>query len=119
MTKRLGQIVAEGLKEFADDLEKGGKISTRYNMRKVVIDLKPQVYGPDEVRKVREILEASQAVLAVLLGVSVKAVQKWEQGEQAPCAMACRFMDEISSDPDHFKRRLEESIRIKGETTAA
>ena len=71
------------------------------------------------MRRVRQTLEASQGVFAALLGVSVKSVQKWEQGEQTPGAMACRFMDEIAEDPEHFRRRLQESIRTKTETNCS
>lgn len=116
MATRYGKLLTEGLREFADDLQSGKQISARYNLRKVVVDLKPKTYAAEDVRRVREVLEASQSVFAALLGVSVKSVQKWEQGEQAPGPMACRFMDEIAEDPEHFRRRLQASIRMKTET---
>ena len=116
MATRFGKLLTEGLREFADDLESGKQISARYNMRKVVVDLKPKTYTAEDVRRVREVLDASQSVFAALLGVSVKSVQKWEQGEQAPGPMACRFMDEIAEGPEHFRRRLQACIRMKTET---
>ena len=60
-------------------------------------------------------LSASQSVFAILLEAWVKTVQKWEQGEQAPGPMACRFTDEISQNPEHFRHRIEESIKVKQE----
>lgn len=112
---RLGKIVADGLKEFAEDLTANEKVSTKYNMRRVVVDLQPETYGPNEVRDIRRTLNASQSVFAMLLGVSVKSVQKWEQGETTPSSMACRFMDEIAQSPEHFRHRIEESIKVREE----
>jgi HTH-type transcriptional regulator/antitoxin HigA len=58
----------------------------------------------------RKVLNASQALFAQFLGVSVKAVRKWESG-QAPSEMACRFMDEIRRNPKYWHKRLRESMR--------
>ena len=49
----------------------------------------------------------------MFLGVSVKTVQAWEQGLQTPPKMACRFMDEIRHDPEHWIERLKEAICVK------
>lgn len=119
MEKTLGQTIADGLEEFADDLDRGATISKKYNLRKIIVDLKPRTYRPDDVRRVRSLLGASQAIFAILVGVSVKTVQKWEQGENEPCNMACRFMDEIESNPAHFKERIEEHIQCRDGLTPA
>lgn len=113
MDKRLGQIVSEGLREFTEDLKSSAPISTKYNLRRVIVDLEPQHYEAEDVQRIRKLLDASQSVFARLLGVSVKAVQKWEQGEQTPKDIAARFMDEIAADPEHFRKRLCESVHVK------
>ena len=113
MGKRLGEIIVEGFKEFNDDLEKKGSISTKYNLRRVVVDLEPQCYSGDDVKRVREAIDASQTVFALLLGVSVRTLQKWERDENRVPPMAARFMDEINADPEHFITRLETYIQVK------
>jgi len=60
------------------------------------------------VKKVRELLGASQVVFALFLGASPKTVQAWEQGLLAPNRMARRFMDEIQRHPDIHRSRLRE-----------
>ena len=59
------------------------------------------------MRRVRELLGASQGVLARFLGVNVNTVQSWEQGKRRPQPIACRFLTEIESDPDYWRRRVE------------
>lgn len=62
-------------------------------------------YGPDDVRRVRELLDMSQVVFARFLGVGPNTVRSWEQGSRPPSAIARRFMTEIEADPDHWRRR--------------
>lgn len=86
----------------------------QFNGRRFVLDLEPMEYGPAEVRRVREeILHVSQAIFARFLGVSVKTVHAWEQGENTPADIAARFMDEIQSDPTYWQKRLFDHIRPK------
>jgi putative transcriptional regulator len=77
------------------------------------MDLQPMPYNPKAVKQTRQLLSASQAVFAMFLGVNIKTLQAWEHGKTAPPKMACRFMDEIRRDLDHWKARLEESITVK------
>ncbi len=41
---------------------------------------------PEDIRKIRETSQVSQAVFVVLLTTSVMTVQKWEMGQNAPPA---------------------------------
>ena len=106
-------MLVEGLEEFADSLEAGEDITRRFNCRKVVLDLQPTSYDKKLVKETRVMLGASQAIFAQFLGVSVKTVSAWEQGKKEPSEIACRFMDEIRHDSEHWQERLRESVRPK------
>jgi putative transcriptional regulator len=102
--------LVEGLEEFVSDLKSGTPIEKKYTCRRIILDLEPQAYTAKDVKSTRKLLNASQALFAQFLGVSVKAVRKWESG-QAPSEMACRFMDEIRRNPEYWHKRLRESMR--------
>ncbi len=77
----LGAEMLAGLSAFAGALESGEPIEKRYTVRTVRLDLEPKPYGPDDVKRMRGLLKASQALFAKFLGVSVKAVRAWEHGK--------------------------------------
>jgi putative transcriptional regulator len=104
--------LAEGLEGFLADLKTGKPIEKKYTCRRVVLDLKPRAYTPEQVKATRQLLNASQEIFSQFIGVSVKAVRKWESGH-APSDMACRFMDEIQRNPEYWRSRLRESIKVR------
>ncbi len=106
----VAQKIVEGLQEFTDALESGKPVSEQMTCRKVVLKLKPTAYSPECVKQIRGLLKVSQPLFAQFLGVSTKTVQKWERGEEAPRPIACRFMDEIRSCPEHWRARLAKCI---------
>jgi DNA-binding transcriptional regulator YiaG len=63
-----------------------------------------------DVKRLREVLGVSQAVLAAFLGVNVNTVQSWEQGKRLPQPIACRFLAEIESDPAYWRFRIGRSV---------
>lgn len=101
-----GDEIVEGLKEFTDALESREPIGEKFTMRKVILDLRPTTYTPQEVKRARRLLGASQAVFAEFIGVSVSTVRAWEQGENPVTGAAARLMDEIRHDPVAWRRRL-------------
>ena len=109
----VGKKIIEGLREFTDALEGNERIADKFTCRKVVLDLHPMSYSPRTVQSTRKLLGASQAIFAQFLGVSVKTVCAWEQGLSTANDMACRFMDEIRRNPDYWRRRLRESVKVK------
>jgi putative transcriptional regulator len=111
--KSVGKQIIEGLQAFAEALEKDDVISEKFTCRQVTIDLRLVPYKPDAVKATRELLRVSQGLFAQFLGVSVKTVRAWEQGRIEPSDMACRFMDEIQRNPDYWRKRLRESVRVK------
>lgn len=102
----------EGLEGLAHDLKGNDELPDKYTFRRLVLDLDPQMYGPDEVRATRKLLKASQSLFAQFLGVSPKTVRAWEQGKKVS-DLASRFMDEIQRNPDYWLKRLRESARVK------
>jgi putative transcriptional regulator len=102
--------IIEGLEEFTKALKSGKALTEKFNVRRVVLDLKPKSFTPEMVKKTRGLLSASQAVFALFLGVSVKTVQAWEQGLLSPNRIACRFMEEILKNPEVYQRRFREII---------
>ena len=105
--------IIKRLEEFADVLKNGQPISDKFTCRKVELELQPQSYSPDLVKQTRNLLNTSQAVFALFLGVSVKTVRRWEQGENTPSDIACRFMDEIRANPEYMFERLRSIVRVK------
>jgi putative transcriptional regulator len=94
------------LNQFADDLEAGVPIESKYTVRQVRVIPQPRPYSPAKVRAVRELIGASQEVFAQLLAVSPMTVRSWEQGVREPSPMARRFLDEIEMSPGHFRGRI-------------
>jgi putative transcriptional regulator len=116
MKKRSNEItgkIVQSLSELASALATGESIGHKFTCRRITLDLEPIPYNPLTVKATRQLLRVSQAVFAMFLGVKISTVQGWEQGKQAPSDMACRFMDEIQRDPDHWRQRLRNLIKIK------
>jgi putative transcriptional regulator len=113
MRESVGKKIIEGLKEFTEALENDERIAEKFTCRKVTLDLLPVPYSPKTVKSTRKLLMVSQGVFAQFLGVSVKTVRAWEQGRTVVGDMACRFMDEIQRNPEYWRKRLRESIRVK------
>lgn len=101
------------LEGFVGALQRKESIVERFTVRQVDLDLKPTSYGPQQVRETRKLLAMSQSVFAKFLGVSISTVRAWEQGVNVPSDMASRFMDEIRSDPEHWRNRLRDLVIAK------
>jgi putative transcriptional regulator len=111
--------VLERLQHFAEALARGEKITESFPSRQLVLDLKPLPYTPQGVQEIRRILGVSQAVLAQLLGTSVRTVQAWERGANKPSEMACRWLDEIKRNPDYWIERIKQAAVPKVRKRAA
>lgn len=102
----VGEKILGRLKDFTEALETSDTIPKRFTCRTVKLNLEPTPYNPERVKKARETLNASQAIFAQFLGVSVGAVRDWEQGAKLPREVACRLIDEILRDPKYWRTRL-------------
>jgi putative transcriptional regulator len=102
----LGEELIAGLKGFAETLEAGTPIESRYTVQTVTLDLETKPYSAQDLKAARKTLNVSQAILAKFLGVSVKTVSAWEQGAKSIPTIACRYLDDILADPQIFYRRV-------------
>jgi putative transcriptional regulator len=109
----VGSRIIERLEGFKNALKSGQRISERFTCRKVVLDLDPPAYGPEQVKHTRELLNVSQALFAKFLGISASTVRAWEHGTNVPSAMARRFLEEIRRDPQHWIKRLKSAVVYK------
>ena len=69
------------------------------DLRVTEIPAPPKRMKPEEIRRIRESLKASQAVFASFLCVSTKAVQAWEQGVRRPQSTALRLLEIAKKNP--------------------
>jgi putative transcriptional regulator len=113
MKPSVADRILQRLQGFKNALEKKETIGQRFTCHKVVLDLQPKQYTPEMVKRTRKLLGASQKIFAQLLGVSLGTVRSWEQGENPPKPIACRFMDEISRNPRYWLERLQKSAVAK------
>jgi putative transcriptional regulator len=110
LTPKGAKIVA-ALERFRDAIKAGAPIEQRYTVHRVKLDLTPRTFGPDEVKGIRAMMGVSQPIIGQFLGVDVKTVPSWEQGRRIPSGMACRFLEEIQTSPEHWQRRLNAVLR--------
>ncbi|MDB5289461.1 MAG: putative transcriptional regulator [Phycisphaerales bacterium] len=104
-----GREIIASLKEFADVLDSGVPIASRYTVRTVELPEPPAEYDPSGIRKTRDLLGVSQAIFSHLLGVSPILVRSWESGARVPALWARRLLDEINRDVRHWRGMLRRS----------
>jgi len=105
-----GAKIVAAFEEAIEVMRPVGPVAARLTARTYRADFAARDYGPDDVRRVRGLLGMSQAVFARFLGVDANTVRSWEHGTRPPSAIARRFMGEIESDPDYWKRRVDQSL---------
>jgi putative transcriptional regulator len=105
-----GAKILAAIEEATEILRAEGLESKRLTMRTYNVPSPPRVCRPGDVKRVRELLGASQAVLAGFLGVNVNTVRSWEQGKRLPQPIACRFLSEIESDLPYWRQRIGQGI---------
>jgi putative transcriptional regulator len=108
-----GAEIIGALTELRDTLRAKIPLDRKFTVRTVQLDLRAREYRAEDVKRIRQILNVSQAIFARFLGVDVKTVRSWEQGLKQPSPIACRFMDEIAFSPDHWHKRLRQMITRK------
>ena len=90
--------IFEQLKESLADVrsfEKGKAV----DLRVAEIPRVPEHMTPQKIRAIRNSLKASQPLFALLLNVSPKAVQSWEQGLRHPRAAALKLLAIAQKNP--------------------
>ena len=101
-----GTRIIAAIEEATEILRTEGLESKRLTIRTYAGPPASHGCRSTDVKRVREVLGASQAVLAAFLGVNVNTVQSWEQGKRLPQPIACRFLAEIESDPAYWRLRI-------------
>ena len=91
----VGQSIIQGLKE-AVAFEKNGTLS---GARVRQIAIKPlSHYKNREIKRIRESLKLTQRSFALLMGVSIKTVEAWENGRNEPNGTAQRMLYLLKTD---------------------
>lgn len=98
MSKKIKVNVYDDMRQSLTDAlayERGQQI----DLRVTEIPAPPKALKPEEIRHIRESLNASQATFARFLCVSPKAVQSWEQGSRRPQSTALRLLTIAKKNP--------------------
>jgi len=84
--------ILEAVHETAKGLHKAG-VMDRVTLREFDQLCLPPVepLQPDQIKKIREASNVSQAVFARLLNTSLSTVQKWEIGQKRPTGTALKL----------------------------
>ena len=92
---RMGTELIEAMQELVDYSE--GKIDLRTSS----LNVSPvcERITSEEIKSTRKNLGMSQSVFAVVLGVSKKTVESWENGRYAPDGAARRLISVLQTDP--------------------
>jgi putative transcriptional regulator len=72
----------------------------KINARVTVLPAPPAPMRREEIVKLRERFNCSQAIFARLLNVSVKTLQAWEQGLRVPSDAALKLLTIASKHPE-------------------
>ena len=92
---KVGQSIIQGLKE-AIAFEKSGALA---GARVRQIAIKPlSHYNNREIKRIRESLKLTQRSFALLMGVSIKTVEAWENGRNEPNGTAQRMLYLLKTD---------------------
>ena len=92
----LYESLVQGLEEAIEDARSKEKKLKRNTV--VVIPVK--TYTPAEIKGIRSRIGFSQNLFASYMGVSVKTVEAWEKGTNAPSGAASRILSMMEMDPD-------------------
>ena len=96
MDKRLFAELLEGAKQMEAHAA-GKKVK---GIREVVREVKaPAPLSKEEIVKIRKKLKVSQSAFAMLLNISTKTVQKWEQGENHPNGSSLKLLAIAKMNP--------------------
>ncbi|MFN0277771.1 MAG: helix-turn-helix domain-containing protein [Pyrinomonadaceae bacterium] len=90
----------EELKKSLGEMEAHAAGKKVKGLREVVREVKsPNPLSKEEIVKIRKKLQVSQAAFAVLLNISTKTVQKWEQGENKPNGSSLKLLSIAKKNP--------------------
>lgn len=89
------------LKEAMEDaavFERGRRRDLK--VTRVQAPRRPKAMSPRDIARIREKLNCSQAVFAMMLNISTKTVQAWEQGSREPGDAALKLLTIAKKHPE-------------------
>jgi putative transcriptional regulator len=96
MDKKLFAELIKGANQMADHAA-GKKIK---GVREITRELKPLApMTKEDIAVLRKKLKVSQSAFAMLLNISTKTVQKWEQGENSPNGSSLKLLTIAKKNP--------------------
>lgn len=91
---RNNRIIDE-MHETLGDLQTVGALSEQTLRDFELQYLSPSDYSPEDIKKLRDRLQVSQAVFAAYLNAPLVTVKQWENGKKRPRGMALRLLSII------------------------
>jgi putative transcriptional regulator len=88
--RNIGREILEGIKEIKK--HKSGEVQLKT----------ATLSEPSSSQEIRRKLRLSQSAFAVLMGVSVRTIQDWEQGRRAPKGPAKSLLRVAEQHPEVF-----------------
>lgn len=85
---------AEQFKKLVSSIREAGEIKANRVKPSRVFEIEPP-----EIRKIRDQLRVSQNEFAMMIGVSVRTLQNWEQGRRTPEGPAKALLRIASQNP--------------------
>ncbi|MGG7054525.1 helix-turn-helix domain-containing protein [Nitrosomonas sp. ANs5] len=93
MTYKQSRLLAE-MQETAEGLHRSGLIDKRRMSEiQALCRLTVEPISPNDIKALRESLNVSQSVFAVLLNTSISTVQKWEIGDKHPSGPSLKLLN--------------------------
>src|SRR5689334_19260434 len=89
------------LKEAMEDalaFERGKQRDLK--VTRIQVPRPPKAMSPRDIAQIREKLNCSQAVFAMMLNISTKTVQAWEQGSREPGDAALKLLTIAKNHPE-------------------
>lgn len=103
MTTQRKRNLFEELKQGIEDIN--AHKTDKITLRTYTIKKKPRItVNANFIRKTREELHMSRNVFALILRVSPRTLEKWEQGETVPNGQAAALIRMVHKYPDTLKR---------------
>ena len=88
----------KGAMEDALSFERGKRRDLK--VTRIQAPRRPKAMSPRDIALIRERLNCSQAVFAILLNISPKTVQAWEQGSRKPGDAALKLLTIAKKHPE-------------------
>lgn len=67
---------------------------------RIQIPKRPKGMSPKDIARIRQKFNCSQAVFAMMLNISTKTVQAWEQGSREPSDAALKLLSIAQKHPE-------------------